>query len=492
MAAAAKMARAIVDAEPGVPSSARASNRPGSKALAVCVTGESQGLAQVARHVWPDLLSSFIGDEVATVSVFAVIATTDRTENTPRLLEEHLRVKAYTVIPDSSESVEAFPREAACFNHNNGIGFVQGLKTNNLSRWAQAYWQASKMQECFRLIVADENTTGRPFDFVMKMRPDAEFCFRVDGSRWLRNIAADHTAKVWVRQVNRGRDGHVPTDVVNDNFALMPRMVATSYFSVASQFESLCSADDLPGVLRPQCGSHSHLTRDPSTLTLECILSVHLRNQSIRLGLLSPIPHFQLVREPPVAARFACDQLPASIRAQFGAARPARRVNAPTAGTHAHTTAQNTLTRSSLDPFRNVPYGPKRNETRVPIFQRRVAFCMSGALPTNFDSHEAIVLREALQQFATELRAEGSVYASVHREGSVPTGVQEGLKQLQPTAYEYYSTGPYSCSLQQRLRGPQSSRCHMLTGEEGRNACEFYFQFDGVRRAWRMMQSHEA
>lgn len=104
------------------------------------------------------------------------------------------------------------------------------------------------------------------------------------------------------------------------------------------------------------------------------------------------------------------------------------------------------------------------------------AVCLSGGAPL-LNTVTARQLRQHLDGNGTP--GPTNVFASLHHSGPTPATLIDGLRALSPAAYEIYSSGPFQCT--------PSLKCKTMPAR----GCTFLVQFEGVRRAFRLMVAFE-
>lgn len=175
-------------------------------------------------------------------------------------------------------------------------------------RYKGQFNQAQSLERCFELIRQHEIRTGACYTVVSRIRPDLDFCRRAPGEQWFQAVQKPMT--VYFAHFNAPQKHNLPTDVVPDQFALMPRTTAALYFNVISMMHKCPSQWDARSTAI-QCRTHRQLAfMQPHgwQLTLECLLAIQLRTNNITVKQLQPQVKFQLRNGKPFknSIRFAC------------------------------------------------------------------------------------------------------------------------------------------------------------------------------------------
>lgn len=262
---------------------------------ALCITGEERSLARNLRNIKATWLQTY----AQSVDSFLVLSKVANETTTTRLLLLYIRPVDYLFFPEMK-----YPRNMACDDLAGNLSQCP----SGCTRRAQAYWQAIKNRRCFELVVNHEHRKNFQYEHVAKIRPDAQWCFsHANAVAW---ISAMHRRpfSIWLQGLNGGKDGAIPTNVVGDNFALIPRAVAPIYFDADSIF-GYCTHDD---TWRKYCHVHRSM-QNASLHTLECPLSMHLRRQNVSISALPSPPCYQLFRANN-STRFSCSCLAAETR----------------------------------------------------------------------------------------------------------------------------------------------------------------------------------
>ena len=244
---------------------------------ALCITGEERSFVTNI----PNIKATWLQTYAQPVESFLVLSNVVNEALTTRLLLQYLRPVRYLFLSEMP-----YPRDMAC-----GLAGNLSQCPSGCTRRAQAYWQAVKNRRCFELVVNHEHRNNFQYEHVAKIRPDAQWCFsHASALAWISAIRR-RPFSIWLQGLNGGKDGALPTNVVQDNFALIPRAAARIYFATDSIF-GYCTHDER---WREYCHAHRSM-KNASQHTLECPMSMYLRRQNMTISALPSPPCYQLFR----------------------------------------------------------------------------------------------------------------------------------------------------------------------------------------------------
>lgn len=219
---------------------------------AVCIVGMARTLS------FPDVYQSIVENATgsalgADASVFFVLDLEDRS------------------IADFNNVFRAIPPAAVAVINGTSWGQLPACKS--FDRCGPAcVQQFHKLLTCLHLVKATEATRGQQFDWMIRLRPDAQ---------WLAPVGdLDRLDTNGVHVVVRQSGIKDP----EDNFALVPRQYADAYFGIGET----CPSDD--EVRSTRC---IFPLRDGGHIYPECALKTRLEKMSVRL---IPFPRIYRIR----------------------------------------------------------------------------------------------------------------------------------------------------------------------------------------------------
>ena len=249
---------------------------PASLRIAVCLSGLPKAIVtpRMQQHL-ETVLQPLADDPDTDLDVFMHMDGQTMDEWAVRHAARRLRALNVLFYGNSSMGEEP-PNLGDCPTRNRGPCCRHG------------YASSVKLRGCLRDIEANERPPQRPYDFVLRLRPDIEHLFRLPPSRQWRCLRRDIAWAMIVlpnttthcfpgNAYPRARlaDGLVPVTkpglFLDDNLALLPRRAAQAYLSVADQIEKCVPTRPLNRLCQrrwewPECRVHQALATVPGLL----------------------------------------------------------------------------------------------------------------------------------------------------------------------------------------------------------------------------------
>jgi hypothetical protein len=231
--------------------------------VAYCFSGQVRGFPneQSLQNVDKNFMRKFHGDGTIEQADFFYYLDFDDDAN------------IYTV-GQLGKALKQFPMKAFALHNSNQMetpspSCQEGqypLRWNATRNYwfKRFYYQFFKVQECYKIIVRQENLQGWKYQYLVRIRPDLSFKEPIPFS--LSDVSEDHVTT---------KDYH-PWSSVSDHFAIVPRHFGDSYFG-AVHLANQCYNET---ILEENCHNHPFSIRD-TDYPPECYLATWLKTNAV-------------------------------------------------------------------------------------------------------------------------------------------------------------------------------------------------------------------